>query len=115
MRYYPVPVESGAPDAGYDVVFGPAPMEWRDGIRTSCGSEHGDPFHASARFGRGAITQGRVEALPVVEHLHVVEHGRLRLRAGAEADVVDVLRLERGEEARHRRVVEAVPAPAHGS
>src|SRR3954449_6495871 len=29
-------------------------------------------------------------------------------------DVVDVLLLQRGEEALHRRVVQAVPAPAHG-
>src|SRR3712207_8246486 len=43
----------------------------------------------------------------------VLEHGRLRLRAGAEAGAMDVLLLQRGEEALHRRVVETVPAAAH--
>ena len=39
-------------------VIGPAPLEWRGGIRRSCGFEHGDPCHAGARLGRGAIAQG---------------------------------------------------------
>src|SRR3954452_24233510 len=38
----------------------------------------------------------------------------LRLLAGSEADLVDVLGLERGEEALHGRVIEAVAAAAHG-
>src|SRR4051794_13970609 len=46
---------------------GPAPGEWRGEIRTSRGCAHGDPFHVGARFGRGAIAQGRVQALPVVQ------------------------------------------------
>jgi hypothetical protein len=72
--------------------------EWRGGTRTSRGSEHGDPCHPGARFGRGAIAQGRVQALPVVEDLDVLEHRRPGLRAGAEAGVVHMLLLERGEE-----------------
>src|SRR3954466_14893241 len=89
---------------------GPPPEEWRGGIRTSRGRAHVDPFHAGPRLGRGAVAQGRVQTLPVVEDLDILEHRRRR--TGAEADVVDVLLLERGEEALHRRVVQAVAAPA---
>src|SRR3954465_14650099 len=85
--------------------FGPPPEEWRGGIRTSRGRAHVDPFHAGPRLGRGAVAQGRVQALPVVEDLDILEHRRPGLRPGAEADVVDVLLLERGEEGLHRRVV----------
>src|SRR4051812_44200868 len=92
---------------------GPPPEEWRGGIRTSRGRAHVDPFHAGPRLGRGAVAQGRVQTLPVVEDLDVLEHRRPGLRTGAEMDVVDVLLLERGEEALHRRVVETVAAPAH--
>src|ERR671913_635613 len=68
---------------------GPPPGEWRGRIRTSRGREHGDPFHAGARFGRGTIAQGRVQPLPVVEHLDIVEHRRPGLIAGAEPGPVD--------------------------
>jgi hypothetical protein len=73
---------------------GPAPWEWRDGIRTSCGFEHGDPFHAGPCLERGAIAQGRVQALPIVEDFDVVEHGCPGFLTRAEAGVVDVLLLE---------------------
>jgi hypothetical protein len=73
---------------------GPAPWEWRDGIRTSCGFEHGNPFHAGPRLERGAIAQGRVQALPIVEDFDVVEHGCPGFLTRAEAGVVDVLLLE---------------------
>src|SRR5215203_1963055 len=89
-------------------------VEWRGEIRASFGCTHGDPFHAGPRLGRGAIADGRMQTLPIVEDFDVFEHGRLRLLAGAEADLVDVLGLERGEEALHGRVVQAVAAPAHG-
>src|SRR4051812_12112447 len=92
---------------------GPPPEEWRGGIRTSRGRAHVDPFHAGPRLGRGAVTQGRVQALPVVEDLDVLEHRCPGLRTGAEMDVMDVLLLERGEEALHRRVVETVALAAH--
>src|SRR3954463_6098079 len=92
---------------------GPPPEEWRGGIRTSRGRAHVDPFHAGPRLGRGAVAQGRVQALPVVEDLDILEHRRPGLRTGAEMDVVDVILLERGEEALHRRVIQAVAAPAH--
>src|SRR3954453_3894105 len=55
-----------------------------------------------------------MQTLPIVEDFAVFEHGRLRLLAGSEADLVDVLGLERGEEALHGRVIEAVAAAAHG-
>ncbi len=80
----------------------PGPRQREVALRTSCGFEHGDPFHAGPRLGRGAVAQGRVQALPVVEDLDVLEHGRPRLLAGAEAGSVDVLLLQRGEEALHR-------------
>src|SRR3954451_17850748 len=104
---------SELPPMGWTGRTGPPPEEWRGGIRTPRGRTHGDPFHAGPCLGRGAVAQGRVQALPVVEDLDVLEHRRLRLRTGAEADAVDVLLLERGEEALHRRVVQAVAAPAH--
>src|SRR4051812_26783260 len=53
-----------------------------------------------------------MQTLPIVEDFDVFEHGRLRLLAGSEADLVDVLGLERGEEALHGRVIEAVAAAA---
>src|SRR3954469_11503310 len=90
------------------------PVEWRGETRASCGCTHGDPFHAGPRLGRGALADGRILTLPVAEDFDVFEHGCLRLLAGAEADLVDVLRLERGEEALHGRVIEAVAAAAHG-
>src|SRR4051794_10314358 len=90
------------------------PLEWRDEIRASCGCTHGDPLHAGARLNRGAVADARVQALAVVEDFDVVEHRRLGLLAGVEADLVDVLRLEGGEEALHGRIMEAVAAAAHG-
>src|SRR5215211_6604885 len=95
------------------IACGPAPWEWRGGIRTSCGFGHGDPFHAGPHLQGSAIAQGRVQALPVVEDLDVIEHGRLGFLTRAEAGVVDLFRLERGEEALHGGVVEAIPPPAH--
>jgi hypothetical protein len=43
------------------------PVEWRGEIRASCGCTHGDPFHAGPRLGRGAIADGRMQTLPIVE------------------------------------------------
>src|SRR3954466_6068097 len=69
------------------------PVEWRGETRASCGCTHGDPFHAGPRLGRGAIADGRMQTLPVVEDFDVFENGRPRLLAGAETDLVDVLGL----------------------
>ena len=93
--------------------LGLAPWEWRGGIRTSCSREQSDPFHVGARFGRGTVAQGRVQPLPVVEHFHILEHRPPGPARGAGAGAMAVLLLERGKEALHRRVVEAVAAPAH--
>ena len=38
-----------------------------------------------------------MQALPIVEDFDVLEHCRPRFLAGAELDLMDVLRLERGE------------------
>src|SRR3954466_5940141 len=95
-------------------LHGLPPSAWRGGIRTSCSFEHGDPFHAGPCLGRGAIAKRRVQALPVVEHLDVLEHCRLGLLTSAEPGRMNVLLLERGEEALHRRVVETVALTAHG-
>src|SRR5919199_2945656 len=73
-----------------------------------------DLLHAGPRLGRGAITQGRVQPLSIIEHLDVLEYGGLGLGAGAELGLMDTLRLERGEEALHRGIVEAIAPPAHG-
>jgi hypothetical protein len=73
-----------------------------------------DPFHAGPGLGRGAVAEGRVQPPPVVEHLHVLEHGRPCLRAGAEAGVVDVLLRQRGEDGQpsYRRLISCV-RPGH--
>lgn len=92
---------------------GLAPWEWRGGMRTSCSYGRDDPLHVGARFRRGTVAQGRVQALPVVEHLHILEYCCPGLRTGMEAGVMDVLLLERGKEALHRSVVETIAAPAH--
>jgi hypothetical protein len=74
--------------------FGLPPWEWRVEIRASCNCTHSDCLHAGARLNWGAIADARVQALTIVEDFDVVEHRRLRLLAGVEADLVDVLRLE---------------------
>src|SRR3954453_13153151 len=90
------------------------PWGWRVEIRASCNCTHSDCLHAGARLNWGAIVDARVQALTIVEDFDVAEHRRLRLLAGVEADLVDVLRLEGGEEALHGRIIEAVAAAAHG-
>src|SRR3954454_10165808 len=96
------PTHSGAP-----------PLVWRGAIRRSGCRAQGDRLHAGASLGRGLVSQGRVQALPLVKHLDVLEHRRPRLRAGAEPGLMDALRLERGEEALHGRIIETIAAPAH--
>src|SRR5215207_4216303 len=92
---------------------GPPPLVWRGEIRISGCRAHGDRLHAGARLGWGAVAQGRVQALPIVEYLDILEHRGPRLRAGAELGRMGALRFERGEEALHGRIVEAIPPPAH--
>src|SRR3954468_18581830 len=53
------------------------------------------------------------QALPIVKHLDVLEHRGPRLRAGAEPGLMNALRLERGEEALHGRIIQAIAASAH--
>lgn len=55
-----------------------------------------------------------MEALAIVEDLEVVEQRRPGLVASAVTSLVDVLDLERGEQAFHGRVVEAIAFAAHG-
>jgi hypothetical protein len=45
-----------------------------------------------------------VQALPIIEDLDVLEHGRPCLRTGAELGLMDALRLERSKEALQGRV-----------
>jgi hypothetical protein len=90
------------------------PWVRRGWIRVSRRGAHGDPLHAGPCFGRGAVAQARMQTYPVVKDLDILEDRRLRLGAGAVAGEVDVLGLERGEEALHRSVVQRVAAPAHG-
>jgi len=59
------------------------------------------------------MAESGMKALPVVEHLDVVEHCHFRLLAGMEATMMNVLDLERGKHALHRRVVQAIAAAAH--
>src|SRR3954452_21009647 len=44
----------------------------------------------------------------------VLEHRRPGLGARAEPGLMDALRLERGKEALHGRIIETIAAPAHG-
>src|SRR4051795_596088 len=90
-----------------------SPLVWRGEIRLSGCRAHSDRPHAGASLGRGSVAQGRVQALPIVKHLDVLEHRGPRLRAGAEPGLMNALRLERGEEALHGRIVQAIAASAH--
>src|SRR4051795_8602293 len=90
-----------------------SPLVWRGEIRLSGCRAHSDRPHAGASLGRGSVAQGRVQALPIVKHLDVLEHRGPRLRAGAEPGLMNALRLERGEEALHGRIIQAIAASAH--
>jgi hypothetical protein len=59
------------------------------------------------------VTQRRVQPLPVVEHLDVLEAGRRHLAARREADTMHSLVLEAVEPALGRGVVPAVALAAH--
>src|SRR3954469_1695723 len=54
-----------------------------------------------------------MQALPIIEDLDVIKDRGPCLCAGAELGLMDALRLERGEEALHGRVIQAVAPPAH--
>src|SRR5687768_2898595 len=71
----------------------------------SCRGQHSDVEHVGPGFDRGAIAESRMQTLSVVEHFDVVEHCRFRLLMGTETSLVDLLLLERGEEAFHWRVM----------
>ena len=64
-------------------------------------------------LGRREEPERRVTPAGVVEAFDVVEEGRPELGVRLEPTAVDELRLQRGEEALHRRVVVTVAAPAH--
>src|SRR3954462_4384262 len=74
---------------------------------------HGDRLHAGPRLNRRAVAQGRVQALPIIKHLDVLEHRGPRLGARAEPSLMDPLCFERGKEALHGRIIETVAPPAH--
>src|SRR5205085_11768447 len=80
------------------------PLVWRGEIRISGCRAQGDRLHAGASLGRGSVAQGRVQALPIIEDLDVLEHRGPRLCPGAELGLMNALRLERGEEALHGRI-----------
>ena len=84
-----------------DQSSGLPPWEWRGEIRRSCRGAYGARLHAGPGLGWGAVTQGRVQALPIVEHLNILEDRCLCLRPGAELGRVDAFRFERGKEALH--------------
>lgn len=67
-----------------------------------------------ARTPPGAVAQARMQMYPVVNDFEAIEDRRLCLGAGAVSDEVDVLDLERAEEALHGHVIHAVPLPPHG-
>src|SRR3954469_2777039 len=81
-------------EANLTPMGGPPPLVWRGEIRISGCLARGDPLHAGARLGRGSVAQGRVQALPIVEHLDILEHRRPRLRARAELGLMDLLCFE---------------------
>src|SRR6478609_4714395 len=66
-------------------------------------------------LGWGNVPQRRVPSDAVVERLDVLEDARLRLVAGGVVLVVNQFLLERCEEALHRRIIPAVPTPAHAA
>src|SRR5215211_6517234 len=92
---------------------GPPPLVWRGEIRISGCRAQGDRLHAGASLGRGSVSQGRVQALPIVKDLDILEHGCFGLGAGAELGLMDALRLERGKEALHGCIIETIAPPAH--
>lgn len=55
-----------------------------------------------------------MQALAIVEDFEIVERRCPGLVAGTVARVMDLLGLERGEDALHGCIIEAVAAPAHG-
>src|SRR3954471_5828454 len=112
MMYLPLPSTSTRP-AFFILNSGPPPLVWRGAIRISGCLAHGDRLHAGASLGRGSVSQGRVQALPIVKYLDVLERRGPRLRAGAEPGLMNALRLERGEEALHGRIIQAIAASAH--
>src|SRR4029077_12748578 len=59
------------------------------------------------------IAQGGVPPPPVVEHLDVLEQRGHRLAAGPVGTLAGELRLQRAEEALHRRIVVAVSGTTH--
>src|SRR3954469_22000316 len=73
---------------------GPPPLVWRGEIRISGCLAQGDRLHAGASLGRGSVSQGRVQALPIVKYLDVLEHRRPRLGARAELGLMDLLCFE---------------------
>src|SRR3954453_15925473 len=92
---------------------GPPPLVWRGEIRISGRLAQGDRLHAGASLGRGSVSQGRVQALPIVKYLDVLEHRSPRLGARAELGLMDLLCFERGEELLHGRIIQAIAASAH--
>jgi hypothetical protein len=89
------------------------PEGWRVGIRGLRRERHADLAHDGTSLGWGTVADGRVQTLSIVEDLDVVEHCCSGLLAGAEVGLMDVLRLERGEEAFHRRIIQAIATSAH--
>ena len=71
--------------------LGPPPLVWRGEIRISGCRAQGDRLHAGASLGRGSVAQGRVQALPIVKHLDILEHRSPRLGARAELGLMDLL------------------------
>src|SRR5690242_19255324 len=61
----------------------------------------GDLLPAGSCLGRGAVADGRVQALPIVENLDVVKQRGPGLVARGERGGMDTLLLQRGEEAFH--------------
>src|ERR1700761_1309227 len=70
------------------------PEEWRGEIRASCGHGDADFCHVRPRLNGRLVANPRMQALPIIEDLDVIEHRCFGFLAGSEAALVHVLFLE---------------------
>ena len=70
------------------------PEEWRVEIRASCGHGDADLGHVRPCLNGRSVANPRMQALPIIEDLDVIEHRCFGFLAGSEAAFVNVFFLE---------------------